>query len=190
MRQWLSAERDQNERLSRTLAERSLRHQRTWLFQAYMLMGALTFGVLAFFVSTTPYFSFDLAFTRALQAFNPPWFDTLMRLISQLGFDWKAIVVISLITLYLFAIGLRWEAAVGVIGSTGIWALDNIVKVLVHRPRQRPTWCTSSRGWMGRVSPAGTCPASSFSTASNGFWLTRCSNRRGSARSCLAHWAY
>ena len=103
-----------------------------------MLLLALMFGMLSFFVSTTPYFGFDLAFTRAVQAFNPPWFDLLMRAVSQLGFDWKAIVAISLITLFLFFVGLRWEAVVGVIGSTGIWVLDNVVKLLIDRPRPSP----------------------------------------------------
>ena len=129
---------DKGARLNALLAVRSLRHKRAWLFQAYMLLLALTFGVLAFFVSTTPYFGFDLAFTRALQAISLPGFDWLMRAVSLLGFDWKAILAISLITLYLFSIGLRWEAVVGVIGSTGIWVLDNLVKVVVDRPRPSP----------------------------------------------------
>ncbi len=125
-------------RLNAMLAVRSLRHHRAWLFQAYMLMTALTFGVLAFFVSTTPYFDFDLEFTRAVQAFNPPWFDALMRAVSLLGFDWKAIVAISLISLYLLFVGLRLEAVVGIIGSTGIWLLDTIVKTIIARPRPSP----------------------------------------------------
>lgn len=102
---------------------------------AYFALSAISFLALAFFAHSTPYFGADLAFTRAVQAFNAPWFDTLMRAVSQLGFDWKAVTAISLINLFLVVVGLRWEAVMGVCASTGIWALDNMVKTLVARPR-------------------------------------------------------
>jgi membrane-associated phospholipid phosphatase len=102
---------------------------------AYVGMSAVAFVTLAFFAHTIPYFGVDLMFTRALQAFNPAWFDSLMRGVSQLGFDWKALTAIGLINLLLIIIGLRWEAVMGLCGSTGIWALDNMVKGLVARPR-------------------------------------------------------
>jgi undecaprenyl-diphosphatase len=118
-----------------TTSKKPARRRHVRLIAAYFVLSVISFVALAFSAHSTPYFGVDLAFTRAVQAYNAPWFDTLMRAVSQLGFDWKAVTAISLINLFLVIVGLRWEAVMGVCASTGIWALDNIVKTLVARPR-------------------------------------------------------
>jgi undecaprenyl-diphosphatase len=119
------------------LVRRAARHQRAWWSAVGFVLAVVCFGLLASAAHTTPYFDADLAFTRALQSFNPPWFDLLMRAVSQLGFDWKAITAISLITIFLVLKRLWWEAFMGLCASTGVWLLDNMVKDLVNR--HRPT---------------------------------------------------
>ncbi len=121
--------------LNATTSSLPARQGHTRLIAAYVTLSAISFVALAWFAHTTLYFGADLAFTRAIQSFNPAWFDALMRAVSQLGFDWKAITAISLISLFLIITGFRWEAVMGVCASTGIWALDNAVKGLVARPR-------------------------------------------------------
>lgn len=111
---------------------------RSAFFAAYLGLTAICFVALAFLAHATPYFDIDLTFTRAVQAFYPTWFDLLMRGVSQLGFDWKALTAIGVINLFLIIRGLRWEAIMGLCASTGIWVLDNAAKGLVDRPRPSP----------------------------------------------------
>jgi undecaprenyl-diphosphatase len=108
------------------------------LVQWYLLLASLGFVALGGYVHAVPRPPADVAFTQWLQAFNPPWFDALMRLVSLIGFDWKALAIIGLISSLIFLTGLRREAILGLIASTGIWLLDNAVKNLVDRPRPSP----------------------------------------------------
>jgi len=106
-----------------------------WLVPSGFVVLAIAFVSLALTVRTTPYFSFDLAITRAVQSFNPPWFDWLMHTISFTGFQPQVLVWIVLVMLALFVTGYRWESITMLFASTGISGLGYAVKFLVDRPR-------------------------------------------------------
>ncbi|MGB8644819.1 MAG: phosphatase PAP2 family protein [Anaerolineae bacterium] len=118
-----------------TVVPRPIRRYRALLFQGYVIAAAIAFGVLFFFARTVPYFTFDLPVARWVQSFNPPWFDALMRFITGLGFTPLAEILCGLIILFVFVIGLRWEAVALTFAGVGVGALGGLVKVIVQRPR-------------------------------------------------------
>ena len=63
-----------------------LRRYRSALFKAALFFAIGAFAFLTFLVKTTPTFPIDLQITRAIQAFDSPFFATFMRLISWPGF--------------------------------------------------------------------------------------------------------
>jgi undecaprenyl-diphosphatase len=81
-----------------------------------------------------PYYAFDLKITRAIQAFDAPGFRPLMAALSWTGFQPQVTILGSAILVALWAIGLRWEAVVGLFAALGI-ILGNLTKLLILRPR-------------------------------------------------------
>jgi membrane-associated phospholipid phosphatase len=119
-------------------ATRTVRHYRALLFQIYVLAAVIAFGVLFFFARTTPYFGIDLAVERAVQTIRFGAFDVLMQFVSGLGFNPLAYLLAGLIILYLFVIGLRWEAVMGLFAVLGVALAGMLFKLLVQRERPTP----------------------------------------------------
>ena len=119
------------------IVPRPVRRYRAVLFQVYIILAAIALAVLLFYARTVAYFTFDLTIERWVQGYTPAWFDALMRFITELGFPPLAYLLPLLIIVFVFVIGLRWEATVLTISVVGIALLGTLVKVFVQR--QRPT---------------------------------------------------
>jgi membrane-associated phospholipid phosphatase len=95
----------------------------------------VAFGLVMSIVMSAPVLGLDIQIERAVQAFHPPWLDTLTDAISWLGFPPQSTIIDAIIVLLIFLTGRRWEAicaAFAAGGSAGLWFL---IAPLVHRPR-------------------------------------------------------
>lgn len=112
-----------------------LRRYRTVLFQVVLFSSFIVFLFLAFLARTTPFFPIDLQITRAIQSIDTPIFDGLMRLISWPGFSPNSLIITLLIALVLYLYGLHWEAVTALLASLLSGLTNQLVKILIQRPR-------------------------------------------------------
>lgn len=119
------------------IVPRPVRRYRAMLFQFYIVAATIALAILLFYARTVAYFTFDVTLERWVQGFTPVWFDALMRFVSDLGFAPLSFLLLALIILFVFVIGLRWEASVLMISAVGVGLLGTLVKLFVQR--QRPT---------------------------------------------------
>jgi membrane-associated phospholipid phosphatase len=97
------------------------------------VLSLVAFTVLAIEAHQHPYFTWDVRVATSLQRL--PGLKMPMRLVSALGYGWRAISLIALIALLLWAIRAKMEAAFLAL-SSGLGALlDELAKALVGRPR-------------------------------------------------------
>ncbi len=111
------------------------RRYRTTVFLTYLIGAVAVFIILAVLAKTIAYFTFDVTITRAVQTFNPGWFDALMRALTWIGFAPQAWVITLGILLFLYASGLKWETVVALVSVLGSSVLGLGIKVLIDRPR-------------------------------------------------------
>jgi len=100
-----------------------------------MAVALLGFLVLMYFAATSPYMSFDLPITLAVQSFHPAWFDVSMRWISETGFPPQVYIWVTILVIVLFVFRSHWEALGTIFAGAGIGAVGGIVKLFVVRPR-------------------------------------------------------
>lgn len=112
-----------------------VRRWRTIAFQGTLIAAVSVFAILAFLARTVPYFSFDVTITHALQSYTAPWFGTLMRFTSTLGYFPEAPILTGLFVILLYIFGFQWESAMTLMSVVAIGALNAAVKFFVHRPR-------------------------------------------------------
>ncbi len=112
-----------------------VRRIRATVAEIYVAVALIAFLVLAIFALTSKYFVFDLSFTREMQEFTPPWFETLMIFISWFGYPPQVVVITLLIVALLIVLGYRWEGVSVLIAAILSLGLDTLVKDLVARPR-------------------------------------------------------
>lgn len=121
-----------------TTVTKPVRHYRAYLFQIYIILAVLGFGVLFFFARTVPYFAFDLTIEHAVQSIQWTPFRDLMLYVSGLGFNPLSYLLSGLIIAYLFVVGLRWEAVMSVFAAGGVTIAGAVIKVIVQRARPTP----------------------------------------------------
>ena len=101
----------------------------------YIYLLLVTFLLLAIFASTSPFFSFDLTITHAIQNIHQSSFDLLMKAVSSIGngraMPFAALSIVSLVTLLNF----RLEAIYLFISSATSLLAAGLAKTLVNRPR-------------------------------------------------------
>jgi membrane-associated phospholipid phosphatase len=117
------------------IAPRPTRRWRARVFQVYLVVATVAFGVLVVLASMTNYFSIDLTVTRAVQTIHIPLFASLMEWVSFIGYPPQMYIAIATIVLLLFVIGLRWEAVIALAAALGSGGLGQLIKIVVHRPR-------------------------------------------------------
>lgn len=110
-------------------------HYRTTIFLTYLIVAVVIFIILAVLAKSIAYFTFDVTITRAIQTFNPGWFDALMRTLTWIGFAPQAWIIMLAILLILLAKRLKWETLVTLVSVVGSSALGLGLKVLIDRPR-------------------------------------------------------
>jgi membrane-associated phospholipid phosphatase len=126
------------EPLTHELAPQPARRWRARLFQAYLLLALLGFGLLLALATSAAYFPIDLTVTHAVQAISAAWFSTLMQWVSYPGFAPQGYVLSALVCAALFALRLRWEAVCAGLAALAVSGVGLLVKLSVHRPRPTP----------------------------------------------------
>lgn len=104
-------------------------------FQIRLLVLVSTFGGLAFFARSTPYWGFDLTITRAIQSIDVYGFGTLLDTVSWIGFPPQFPVICALIVVALFLLRRAPEAWMLMLTSAGAGALWFASTRLIARPR-------------------------------------------------------
>ncbi len=108
------------------------------LFHILVIIATVSFAILTFFAKQSSFFYFDLVVTRSIQSFNAPWFDSLMRFMSQIG-DWPnwafVLSIITAIFWYKKMIKPGYFLFVSVLGGL---VLSELFKTLVGRVRPDP----------------------------------------------------
>lgn len=123
------------EKVQKDTVSRPVRRYRTVAVQTYLTIGVGLFIVLALLARMFPYFPIDLAITRGIQMIHVQWFDYLMKAVSYIGFGPQVDVLIGVIVVFLFVIGLRWEATVGLLDAVSITVVGLLIKDIIGRPR-------------------------------------------------------
>ncbi len=121
--------------LQNQTAPRPVRRVRTIVFQGFLIFLISAFAILAFFANTTPYFPVDLIITHFFQSDKATWFSSFMNFISWFGFTPQAPVIAILVVIFIFVLGLRWEAVVILLTVAANGLANFLVKLVVHRPR-------------------------------------------------------
>ena len=101
---------------------------------AFALVAVAVITIMGFTAHTTAIFSYDLPIMQAVQGFNPPWFDGLMRSVNWMGFGLQSVSIISGIIVVMFLVGWRWEAVVGAVDAATVWAVNVLIGQIVNRP--------------------------------------------------------
>lgn len=114
---------------------RVIRRYRARLFQWYMVVAMVAFGVLFFFAREVAYFPVDLYLASGLQRWSTTWLDVIMLSVTQLGFSPMAPIAVVLTIAITYQIGLKWETVMLMLASAGVGILGTGFKVLAQRSR-------------------------------------------------------
>jgi undecaprenyl-diphosphatase len=91
--------------------------------------------LLSFVAHRVPYFPWDLAVTRGIQAADLRMLALPLRALNALGFAPLVDLVYGGVIVALLLGGRRWEAAVSGVAASGGAGINHVVKFLVDRPR-------------------------------------------------------
>ncbi len=117
---------------------RPVRRYRALVFQAYLIVATVGFAALFVLARQVAYFGFDLSIARAIQSVHAVWIKVLMEFVSGLGFNPLVYILSGLIILYVFVVGLRWEAMMLTFAAVGVSLLGAVIKIVVQRQRPSP----------------------------------------------------
>jgi undecaprenyl-diphosphatase len=117
-----------------TLGQR-VRGLRASRFQLALLIATLTFGILAYLAHATPYWAFDLAVTRAIQAIDVPLVGMLLGAIGWIGFPPQFPILCAAIVVGLFLLRRPREAWTLMADAAAACALWFTTTRLIDRPR-------------------------------------------------------
>src|SRR5664279_4317297 len=92
------------------IVARPVRRYRARLFQVYLVVATVGFTLLFIYARRVAYFSFDLSAAHWVQHWHAFWLDVTMVAVSQLGFTPLAPIFVAATMLFIFLIGLKWEA--------------------------------------------------------------------------------
>jgi membrane-associated phospholipid phosphatase len=115
----------------------STRRSRSLFIEVLMSTFAVAFAILMLFARSTPYFSFDLQITNAIQRIHNPIFLILMQTISFPGYTPQSFAIVTAIVVALFILKLKWEAFVALLNALTVSGINVAMKSFVHR--QRPS---------------------------------------------------
>lgn len=121
--------------VAQEIAPKRTRHWRARVFQAYLVIATIAFGITFTLASRFNYFPIDLIITRGVQSIQAAWFANGMWAVSYLGYAPQSWLLVAAIGLLLFGLGLRWEAVTTVAATVSIAFLGSVLKLLAHRPR-------------------------------------------------------
>lgn len=120
---------------SRETTPAPVRRRRATRFQVTLLVLLVALAVLAALVTMTTTQNADLYVTRGLQSDSSPLLSSLMIATSWAGYPPQSFAVVGIVVLFLFGIGLRWEALAALIAVMMEEGFDLVIKDAIHRPR-------------------------------------------------------
>jgi undecaprenyl-diphosphatase len=141
--------------LQNQTAPKPVRRFRTIVFQGFLIFLISAFAILAFFANTTPYFPVDLIITHFFQSDKATWFSTFMNFISWFGFTPQAPAIAVLVVIFIFVLGLRWEAIATLLTIIVNGLANFLIKLVVHRPRPSASLVEVFRHVSGFSFPSG-----------------------------------
>ncbi len=105
------------------------------LLVVYAILLSL-FGLLAWWVYYHPVLATDVAITRAFQEDQSPWLSSAMIAVSYIGnVQALSIGLVALAAILFWVVDLRLEAILVVVVSAVSALLDDLIKLIVARPR-------------------------------------------------------
>lgn len=106
----------------------------------WLLTGlSLAFLALTILVKTNPSLAWDLTITRALQSIQNPIFDSLMKYLTDLGFQPGVIILLVLASIGFYILNQKKEIFFVILSTLGAIEIGVIFKQLVGRPRPDST---------------------------------------------------
>lgn len=108
-------------------------------FQWLLVSLSLAFLVLTILVKTNPSLAWDLTITRALQDIHNPFFDSLMKYITDLGFQPGVTILLFLASIGFYIFHQKKEIFFVILSTLGAIEISVIFKQLVGRPRPDST---------------------------------------------------
>ncbi len=132
-----------------------LSRKTSWLAAIYCMLFVL-FTLLAGYVYVHPVIAIDVAITREFQENQSPWLRNFMIAISYLGNNMLIFIPLIVFTALIFwIVRLRLEA-VFILGlSTVSSILNNLLKLLIHRPRPSASLVEIIQHAQGQSFPSG-----------------------------------
>jgi len=105
-----------------------------WAELSFLLF-LCVYSVLAVLAHRYAYFEWDLELERAIQSISVPGFASVMIGVSVLGNSWVPTIIVVLIGIALINSGLR-SAGIVCLAGTGLgWAVTQLLKYVIARPR-------------------------------------------------------
>lgn len=111
------------------------RHLRMLVFEWYIVLAIIVFGVMALAARVVPYFTVDLMITQELQESRRLPLYPVMALVSWAGYLPQFPIMLLFVSLFVFLLGLRWESVVTFLSGFGSAAAAALVKEFINRPR-------------------------------------------------------
>lgn len=109
--------------------------RRLWRAETVYVTALAAFSVLALFAHFDAYFGWDLKISRGVQTLDVPGLFTFMRGVSVIGNRWYPYALAIVTVIAFFAFGRRSEAAGLALATGGAAILNNLIKLLIARPR-------------------------------------------------------
>lgn len=108
------------------------------LEKIFLLVSLICSILIILIVLTAPYFSIDLSVSHAVQAFNPPWFDLIMKQVSLPGDGTNFLVIVAIGSAVLYINKLKGESIFLYLITVCVFVLTTILKALINRARPSP----------------------------------------------------
>ena len=97
------------------------------------------YAVLAVLAHRYAYFGWDVSVARGIQSVSVPGFESLMIGVSKLGNGWVPCALVVGSGLVLIKTGLRLEGLLSMSGTGLGWLLNQLLKLMIGRPRPSDT---------------------------------------------------
>ena len=107
--------------------------------ETVFLLCLCIYAVLAVLAHRYAYFEWDLSLARSIQSISIPGFGEVMIAVSLLGTGWLAWSMVVVIGLALIKTGLRAEGVICLAGPGLGWLVNQLLKLLIGRPRPSST---------------------------------------------------
>jgi len=114
----------------------------------------LVFVAVTLLASFIPYFKLDLLISGKVQAVGSTFFQDVMQLVSSIGNKPIMIIIVGVVSLFLYLNKLHREAVISSLSAAGSALFGSLVKILVDRPRPTAELVNVSTWWSDKSYPS------------------------------------